>query len=83
MTIQQFPAKEARDYRLVETAQMFTMPLIQQRDTKWPLPAAVNTLNGELNPTCHFLALLGAHHIFHVSGIRVKPSPPATAAPCL
>jgi len=25
-----------------------------------------------LNPICHFLALLGAHHILYVSGIRVK-----------
>jgi len=32
----------------------------------------VNPLNAELNPTYHLLALLGAHHIFHVSGLRVK-----------
>ena len=32
----------------------------------------VNPLNAELNPICHLLALLGAHHIFHVSRIRVK-----------
>ena len=32
----------------------------------------INPLNDELNPTCHLLALLGAHHIFHVSGLRVK-----------
>jgi len=25
-----------------------------------------------LNPICHLLALLGAHHILHVSRIRVK-----------
>ena len=31
-----------------------------------------NTLNAELNPICHFLVLLGAHHILHVSRIRVK-----------
>ena len=31
-----------------------------------------NPLNAELNPTCHFLALLGAHPIIHVSRIRVK-----------
>jgi hypothetical protein len=31
-----------------------------------------NPLNAELNPTCHFLALLGAHHILHVSRIRVN-----------
>ena len=30
-------------------------------------------LNAELNPTCHLLALLGAHHILHVSRVRVKP----------
>jgi hypothetical protein len=28
-----------------------------------------NLLNAELNPICHLLALLGAHHIFHVSRI--------------
>jgi len=31
-----------------------------------------NPLNAELNPICHLLALLGAHHILHVSGVRVK-----------
>jgi len=31
-----------------------------------------NPLNAELNPICHLLALLGVHHIFHVSGLRVK-----------
>jgi len=29
-------------------------------------------LNPELNPICHLLALLGAHHILHVGRIRVK-----------
>jgi hypothetical protein len=32
----------------------------------------INPLNIELNPICHLLALLGAHHIFHVSRIRVN-----------
>ena len=31
-----------------------------------------NPLNAELNSICHLLALLGAHHILHVSGLRVK-----------
>jgi len=31
-----------------------------------------NPLNTELNPTCHLLALLGAHHILHVSRERFK-----------
>jgi len=33
---------------------------------------SINHLNAELDPICHLLALLGAHHILHVSGIRVK-----------
>jgi hypothetical protein len=32
----------------------------------------VNPLNAELSPICHLLALLGAHHILHVSRIRVN-----------
>jgi len=31
-----------------------------------------NPLNAELNPICHLLALLEAHHILHVSKIRGK-----------
>ena len=31
-----------------------------------------NPLNAELNPICHLLALIGAHHILHVSRIRIK-----------
>jgi hypothetical protein len=34
---------------------------------------AINPLNTELNPICHLLALLGAHPLFHVSVIKVKP----------
>ena len=32
----------------------------------------INPLNAELNPMCHFLALLGAHHILHFSKVGVK-----------
>ena len=32
-----------------------------------------NPLNAELNPIYHLLALLGSHHIFHLSRIRVNP----------
>ena len=31
-----------------------------------------NPVNAELNPICHLLSLLVAHHILHVSGLRVK-----------
>ena len=32
----------------------------------------LNPLNAELNPICHALAVLGAHHILHVSRLRVN-----------
>jgi hypothetical protein len=31
-----------------------------------------NPLNAELNPICHLLAFVGAHHILHTGRIRVK-----------
>ena len=34
-----------------------------------------NPLNAELNPICYQLALLEAHHILHVSGVRVNIIP--------
>jgi len=36
------------------------------------LPVLFNPLNAKLNHICHLLALLGSHHILHVSSIRVK-----------
>ena len=33
----------------------------------------INPLNAELNPIRHLPALVGAHHIVHVSRIRVNP----------
>ena len=32
----------------------------------------INPINAELNPIRHLLALVGAHHILHVSRVRVK-----------
>jgi len=32
----------------------------------------INSLNAELNPICHLLALLGAHHILLISRVKVK-----------
>jgi hypothetical protein len=37
-----------------------------------PWLSGFNPLNSELNPICHLQALLGAHHIFHVSGLGVN-----------
>jgi len=39
---------------------------------KFVLVHAINPSNAELNPICHFLALLRDHPILHVSRIRVK-----------
>ena len=33
---------------------------------------SLNPSNAELNPICHLLALLEAHHILHVSRVRVN-----------
>jgi hypothetical protein len=41
-------------------------PYLRERDT------AINPLNVELNPTCHLLALLGAHPILHISRIKLS-----------
>jgi hypothetical protein len=36
------------------------------------IKGSLTPLNAQLNPICHLLALLGAHHILHVSRIRVN-----------
>jgi len=41
--------------------------------SEWSLSSTFNPLNTELNPICHLLALLGAHHILYISRRRVKP----------
>jgi len=38
----------------------------------WRRNLFLNPLNADLNPICHLLALLEAHHILHVSRVRVK-----------
>jgi hypothetical protein len=43
--------------------------------TTYLLQNPLNPLNPKLNPICHLLALLGAHHILHVSRIRVNTVP--------
>ena len=37
---------------------------------KWLHKYSSNPLKAELNPICHLLALIGGHHILHVSRIR-------------
>jgi len=33
---------------------------------------SINPSDAKLNPICHLLALLGVHHILHVSRVRVR-----------
>jgi hypothetical protein len=40
-------------------------------DGSW-FTLTIKPLNADLIPICHLLALLGAHHILHVSKIRVN-----------
>jgi hypothetical protein len=42
----------------------------------------INPLNAELNSICHLLALLGAHHILHVSRIKVNYSEAKSLSHC-
>jgi hypothetical protein len=42
-----------------------------------------NPSNAELNPIFHLLASLGAHHILHVSRVRVKYSPDCSPNGCI
>jgi hypothetical protein len=44
---------------------------------------AINPLKSELKSITHLLALLGAHFILHVSGLRVKNPPPTILNLCL
>jgi hypothetical protein len=51
------------------------LPKIQSHASiAWPQGRSwlFSPFNAELNPICHLLALLGAHHIFHVNRLRVK-----------
>jgi len=55
------------EVRFVSTKRCQNQWLNSKRDSE-----SLNSLNAELNPTFNLLALLGAHHIFHVSGLRVN-----------
>jgi len=52
-------------------SQLVTGHLFSRFIQKETVHGQFNPLNPELNPICYLLALLGAHHFFHVSRIRV------------
>ena len=45
-------------------------------------PSSINPLNAELNPICYLPALLGAHHILHISRIRVNDATNINSQQC-
>jgi len=54
-------------------------PIIRNRHTRHGVAQELNNSckmidpsNAELNPICHLLVLLGARHVFHISGLKVK-----------
>jgi hypothetical protein len=57
------------DASIFRTSRLMLMPYTH---ISLSLQPAFNPLNTELNPIFHLLALLEAHHILHVSRIRVK-----------
>jgi hypothetical protein len=44
----------------------------EQYDERGDRTFRIDSLNGDLNPICHLLPLLGGRRIFHISRIRVK-----------
>ena len=61
-------------WRLTLTLLMLRIWRATNNVTKWQMGFnyLFNCLNTELNPMCHLLALVGTHHILHVSGLRLK-----------
>jgi hypothetical protein len=53
----------------MQTAEMFKTCGPQ---TEFGPQIALNPLKADLKPICHLLALLGVHHILHVSRIRIN-----------
>jgi hypothetical protein len=62
--------KQILCYRTVHEMMWQNMVVWQTADTA----RIFNSLNAELNPICHLLVLVGAHHIVHVNRVRVNNS---------
>ena len=71
--LQQFPMRQQHTYVTVYCNVCTYMGIMFALAYKAPWQHhMINTSNAELNPVCHFLALIGAHHILQVSRIRVN-----------
>jgi hypothetical protein len=67
------PPSMLRSLKVVSSLERFVQSKLLISFSCGPyLTKNINPLNAELNPTCHLLELLGAHHVLHVSRIRVK-----------
>jgi len=64
--------KKKREYLIAKICELETDSMINSIRDLYRGISDFNPLNAELNPICHFLALLGAHHILHVGRIRVS-----------
>jgi hypothetical protein len=64
--------KTASSWLFIERIMMHGSTTKFPHDGKHQTFKSINSLNAKLNPICLLLALLGAHYIFHVSGLRVN-----------
>ena len=62
-------------YQFLQQCELFTQTL--SFSPPYITITRINPLNTELNPICHLLSLLGAHHILHISRIRFKSHLPS------
>ena len=69
---QGFVSGRARGFSHLLTLILLTWRIRWARNNANRWQMGVNPLNADLNPICHLLAFLGAHLIFHVSGLRVN-----------
>ena len=62
-------------WKIMFIATYLCLNLYTFQEMKQQISAAaisIKPLNAELNPICHLLALIGAHHILYVSRVRVN-----------
>jgi hypothetical protein len=57
---------------LREVSQSISQSVSQSVSPQIRITRSFNPSNGQLNPICHVLELLGAHHILHVSKTGVN-----------
>jgi hypothetical protein len=61
-------------YTVIGTQEILANVILKQANVYFNISFNINSLNAMVNSICDMLAVLGAHHIFHVSMIRVNNS---------